>query len=158
MQKTQVQVQLGQSSGIWRSSSSSPAFAAFQTRNVTCSINNGKLTFADTFCEAILRPKTSRSCFNRKCRGRWTSGKWSKVCFKQKCYFIGKPSICTEMTSFLQCSASCGDGARRRQVQCVWKTTGEAAEEAVCNELRKPAKVDDCNLGQCPQLSASNGI
>ena len=33
----------------------------------------------DRFCEAVLRPRSTRTCYNRRCVGRWEEGEWSKV-------------------------------------------------------------------------------
>ena len=50
----------------------------FQTRDVMCSIDDFK-TVDDKYCEAVLRPRSSQTCFNRRCRGIWKSSPWSKV-------------------------------------------------------------------------------
>lgn len=50
---------------------------AFQTRDVICAVKDKALD--DKYCEAVLRPRSSQTCHNRRCRGIWKVGAWSEV-------------------------------------------------------------------------------
>ena len=104
----------------------------FQTRDVLCQVAENKKAVEDKYCEAVLRPRSSKTCFNRKCKGIWKTSPWSK------------------------CSESCGVGQKNRTVECVWKHTGELAGEA-CRFRKKPDAIKQCNaMQQCtvsPPLS-----
>ena len=49
----------------------------FQTRDVFCTV--GDKTVDDKYCEAVLRPRSTQKCRNRRCKGVWKTGLWSKV-------------------------------------------------------------------------------
>ena len=49
----------------------------FQTRDVFCAV--GDKTVDDKYCEAVLRPRSTQKCRNRRCKGIWKTGLWSKV-------------------------------------------------------------------------------
>ena len=44
----------------------------------------------DKYCEAILRPKTSRTCVNKRCKAVWKAGKWSEV---SKLFVVVPPTV-----------------------------------------------------------------
>ena len=55
----------------------------FQTRDVLCSVaDKTKKAVEDKYCETVLRPRSSKTCFNRKCKGIWKTDQWSKVSSK----------------------------------------------------------------------------
>ena len=62
-----------------RKKSSKFSFPAEQTRRVFCSGGGRENILEEKYCEAVLKPKTSKRCSNKRCRGRWKVGKWSKV-------------------------------------------------------------------------------
>jgi hypothetical protein len=33
----------------------------------------------EKYCEAVLKPKSSRECTNKRCKGKWKEGEWSEV-------------------------------------------------------------------------------
>ena len=49
----------------------------FQTRDVFCSVADK--TVDDKYCEAVLRPRSTQKCQNRRCKAIWKTGLWSKV-------------------------------------------------------------------------------
>ena len=51
----------------------------FQSRNVYCGSQETKNVLDEKYCEAVLKPKSSQPCRNRKCKGAWKVGEWSEV-------------------------------------------------------------------------------
>ena len=52
----------------------------FQTRDVFCAVADK--TVDDKYCEAVLRPRSTQKCRNRRCKGIWKTGLWSQVITK----------------------------------------------------------------------------
>merc|ERR1711953_262015 len=72
----------------------------FQTRDVLCSVaDKTKKAVEDKYCETVLRPRSSKTCFNRKCKGIWKTDQWSK------------------------CSVSCGVGQKKIERWNVFGST-----------------------------------
>ena len=53
--------------------------SGFQTRNVFCGSQTNNKTLEEKYCEAVLKPRSSQTCHNRKCKGLWKVGNWSEV-------------------------------------------------------------------------------
>ena len=71
----------------------------FQTRDVLCSVaDKTKKAVEDKYCETVLRPRSSKTCFNRKCKGIWKTNLWSKVSQKHSLIEITKTKFCFEFT------------------------------------------------------------
>ena len=51
----------------------------FQTRVVFCGSKVSNQTMEEKYCEAVLKPTSSQTCHNRKCKGSWKIGNWSEV-------------------------------------------------------------------------------
>ncbi|CAB3407863.1 unnamed protein product [Caenorhabditis bovis] len=87
--------------------------AGNRRREVYCVQTSQNVTVhvPDAFCENSTRPASEETCMSSSC-GRWEAGKWSR------------------------CSASCGQGVRRRHVSCIGGTDCEEAvrprTEATC--------------------------
>ncbi len=52
--------------------------SAKQTRLVFCGVEDGE-ELSERYCEAVLKPKNTRTCTNKRCKGKWMVGKWSEV-------------------------------------------------------------------------------
>ena len=51
----------------------------FQSRNVYCGSQETHNVLDEKYCEAVLKPKSSQTCRNRKCKGVWKVSDWSEV-------------------------------------------------------------------------------
>ncbi|XP_059081063.1 protein madd-4-like isoform X2 [Tigriopus californicus] len=124
---------------------------ALQKRDVFCGLEDSSApALEDRYCEAILKPPTSRQCFTRVCKTTWITSDWSEVSAKAKLstsflpIWAARPFpellinlhvclVCLEVepqTEFhainfgsfhFQCSQSCDDGVQTREVTCIWR-------------------------------------
>lgn len=85
-------------------------------------------------CDESHRPPNERECFSERSCGEhiWFTSDWS------------------------QCSVSCGNGVKTRQVLCVIFTRGKfkiASDSSLCFESTKPPEKQVCDSGgmKCPQ-------
>ena len=53
--------------------------SANQTREVYCGYRSDSSRLPANHCEAILRPKNQRNCYDRNCNAIWRTGQWAKV-------------------------------------------------------------------------------
>lgn len=111
-----------------------------QSRAVWCSHVEGWTTL-HTNCDASERPSGQQSCF-RVCDWHkdlydWQLGAWNR------CAPVGgrQPAICTR-----------GDeGIQTREVACVQKADGEAAEDAICEYFEPKPRLEQACLIPCPR-------
>ena len=54
------------------------SISGFQTRNVRCLVGLNT-TVEEKYCEAVLKPTSSRTCNNEQCRAIWQAQAWSEV-------------------------------------------------------------------------------
>ncbi|CAI5438462.1 unnamed protein product [Caenorhabditis angaria] len=96
-------------------------------REVYCVQNSQNITVhvPDSFCENYTRPSSEENCISTSC-GKWEAGKWSR------------------------CSASCGQGIRRRHIACIGGTD--------CDETGRPRRETTCYAGIPCSFSATNSI
>ena len=47
-------------------------------REVSCGLNEGD-PMEERFCEAVLKPRASKTCRNKQCKGTWKASQWSEV-------------------------------------------------------------------------------
>lgn len=47
-----------------------------------------------------------------------------------------------------QCSAQCGNGVRRRSVQCI-DSKGKKINPTDCDDAERPPEILPCNMGPC---------
>lgn len=99
-------------------------------RKVHCSADNGE-SLPDNKCKQNTKPKSEKTCKNEHpCGGLWFTGPWS------------------------ECTATCGQGVKVRDVTCVNKLNRNSftvAEESNCLKEEKPATEELCEtLPDCP--------
>ncbi|CAI4228533.1 unnamed protein product [Auanema sp. JU1783] len=87
-----------------------------RTRSVYCvhQTTTHSVSVPDSFCQNQTKPTSEEVCSTETC-GRWETGRWSR------------------------CSASCGQGIRRRTVECVGGTD--------CSVLLRPPSETQCYTG-----------
>ncbi|OXA61246.1 thrombospondin type-1 domain-containing protein 4 isoform X2 [Folsomia candida] len=70
-----------------------------------------------------VKPESQTKCFVKPCH-RWESSEWS------------------------QCSAKCGNGIRRRQMECT-DANGKKIDPKDCDDAERPTEILPCNMGPC---------
>uniref|UniRef100_A0A5F9CF40 ADAM metallopeptidase with thrombospondin type 1 motif 9 n=1 Tax=Oryctolagus cuniculus TaxID=9986 RepID=A0A5F9CF40_RABIT len=109
------------STGPWSSCSVSCG-RGHKQRNVYCMAKDGSHLESD-YCKHLAKPQGHRKCRGGRCP-KWKAGAWS------------------------QCSKTCGEGSRYRQVVCVAEDKGEV-HSAHCEPARRPADHESCSLPPC---------
>uniref|UniRef100_A0A5F9C8H0 ADAM metallopeptidase with thrombospondin type 1 motif 9 n=1 Tax=Oryctolagus cuniculus TaxID=9986 RepID=A0A5F9C8H0_RABIT len=95
-----------------------------QQRHVGCQIGTHK-TAREAECNPYTRPASERTCQAPPCpRYTWRAEQWQ------------------------ECSKTCGEGSRYRQVVCVAEDKGEV-HSAHCEPARRPADHESCSLPPC---------
>ena len=69
--------------GLSRSQTFCPLVVGFQTRDVRCAVGQNT-TVEEKYCEAVLKPTSSRTCSNDQCRAIWQAQQWSEVKIQTK--------------------------------------------------------------------------
>jgi len=93
-------------------------------RQVLCGSDQDQPT-DERFCEAVLKPRASKTCRNKQCKGKWKAGQWS------------------------ECEGGCGQvGQKRREAFCYWKGTNQPAGDD-CKKRRRPKIVAKCRMPKC---------
>ncbi|XP_074187410.1 A disintegrin and metalloproteinase with thrombospondin motifs 13 isoform X3 [Rhinolophus sinicus] len=97
------------------------------TRSVACvQLDQGQDTEVDgAACAALVRPRASVPCFVADCNHRWHVSTWT------------------------QCSVSCGDGTQRRRVTCLGPPAQGPVPADFCQHLPKPSTVQGCWARRC---------
>ncbi|XP_035964223.2 A disintegrin and metalloproteinase with thrombospondin motifs 13 isoform X2 [Halichoerus grypus] len=97
------------------------------TRSVACvQLSQGQDVEVDgAACAALVRPQASIPCIIADCTYRWHVSTWT------------------------QCSVSCGDGIRRRHHACLGPQAQAPVPAAFCRHLPQPATVRGCWAGPC---------
>ncbi|KAK2505414.1 hypothetical protein MC885_000621 [Smutsia gigantea] len=97
------------------------------TRSVACvQLDQGQDIEVDgVVCAALVRPQASIPCVIADCTYRWHVSTWT------------------------QCSASCGDGIQRRHDACLGPQALVPVPADFCQHLPKPATVRGCWAGPC---------
>ncbi|KAM5298555.1 A disintegrin and metalloproteinase with thrombospondin motifs 13 [Ctenodactylus gundi] len=97
------------------------------TRTVACmQLDQGRDTEVDeTSCAALVRPQARVPCLVADCTYRWHVSTWT------------------------ECSASCGDGIQRRHDRCFGPQAQTPLPASFCQHLPKPATVRGCWAGPC---------
>ncbi|XP_030723501.1 A disintegrin and metalloproteinase with thrombospondin motifs 9 [Globicephala melas] len=110
------------STGPWSSCSVSCG-RGHKQRNVYCMAKDGSHLESD-YCKHLAKPNGHRKCRGGRCP-KWKAGAWS------------------------QCSVSCGQGVRRRNVGCQLGTH-KIAGETECNPYTRPESERACQAPLCP--------
>ena len=64
------------------------SFSGILHREVVCGSSEDQ-PIDQRFCEAVLKPRASKTCRNKQCKGRWRAGNWSEVRQKSfEVYFV----------------------------------------------------------------------
>ncbi|KAL6094220.1 hypothetical protein STEG23_032237 [Scotinomys teguina] len=97
------------------------------TRIVACTqLDQGHDSEVDeTFCKALVRPQASVPCLIADCAYRWYISTWT------------------------ECSVSCGDGIQRRNDTCLGPHAQVPVPASFCQHLPKPVTVRGCWAGPC---------
>ncbi|VCW76337.1 unnamed protein product [Gulo gulo] len=97
------------------------------TRSVACvQLSQGQdLEVEGAACAAQVRPQASIPCVITDCTYRWHVSSWT------------------------QCSVSCGDGTQHRRHACIGPQTQAPMPAGFCQHLPKPATVQSCWAGPC---------
>ena len=99
-------------------------------REVHCILTNNRTTVDDGFCiDSGVRPERGSRCSEEDCRYEWRVGDWG-VCEGDN-------------------GASCEDGRRWREVECVLLNNQSVVEEGVCVGTEKPSESSSCWLEGC---------
>ncbi|XP_040601103.1 A disintegrin and metalloproteinase with thrombospondin motifs 13 isoform X2 [Mesocricetus auratus] len=115
----------------WKILSLSPCSASCglgtATRMVACmQLDRGNDTEVDgTFCKALARPQATVPCLITDCAYRWHISTWT------------------------ECSVSCGDGIQRRHDTCLGPQAQVPVPASFCQHLPKPVTVRGCWAGPC---------
>ncbi|XP_012520168.1 PREDICTED: A disintegrin and metalloproteinase with thrombospondin motifs 13 isoform X2 [Propithecus coquereli] len=96
-------------------------------RLVACvQLDRGQDTEVDeAACAALVRPQASVPCLVDDCAYRWHVSTWT------------------------ECSVSCGDGIQRRQDTCLGPRAGAPVPANFCQHLPKPVTLRGCWAGPC---------
>ncbi|CAL1271033.1 unnamed protein product [Larinioides sclopetarius] len=116
---------------IWKEGSwskcSNTCGEGVKRRTITCHDSHDDSRLSLSYCDSKRKPKTTEKCIGRQCT-RWETEEWS------------------------ECSVSCGNGVKRRQVVCY--NIFDGVESFDCDLHRKPSETLECNNGPCPDWSA----
>ncbi|XP_013418556.1 ADAMTS-like protein 2 [Lingula anatina] len=102
-------------------------------RKILCGavVNNNFIVQPDAYCASKKRPVDEATCQAKPCEAQWFTTQWSK------------------------CSKTCGDnGVRVRTAKCYRKHSDSTA---ACDEKKKPATVEVCNMPPCEPLTPGGG-
>ncbi|KAM5259476.1 A disintegrin and metalloproteinase with thrombospondin motifs 13 isoform 3-T3 [Hipposideros larvatus] len=115
----------------WKVTSLGPCSASCglgtATRSVACvQLDQGQDTEVDgAACAALVRPRASVPCVTADCTYMWHISTWT------------------------QCSVSCGDGIQHRRVTCLGPQAQGPMPADFCQHLPKPSTVQGCWAGSC---------
>ncbi|KAJ6656242.1 hypothetical protein lerEdw1_003970 [Lerista edwardsae] len=113
------------SCGVWQTGTWSPCSSTcaggFHRRVVVCQDEDGR---SASSCDETVKPPDSSHCDSGPCP-RWNYGDWG------------------------ECSQTCGNGIKTRQVICQLPN-GHILDEHNCEVLEKPPDMAQCNLHACP--------
>ncbi|KAL1786618.1 A disintegrin and metalloproteinase with thrombospondin motifs 13 [Sigmodon hispidus] len=106
------------------------------TRMVACmQLDQGHDNEVDeTFCKALVRPQASVPCLIADCAYRWHISTWT------------------------ECSVSCGDGIQRRHDTCLGPQAQVPVPASFCQHLPKPVTVRGCWAGPCAGQEISSSL
>lgn len=88
----------------------------------------------ETFCKALVRPPASVPCLIADCAYRWHISTWT------------------------ECSVSCGDGIQRRHGTCLGPQAQVPVPANFCQHLPKPVTVRGCWAGPCAGQKISSSL
>ena len=115
-----------------------------RSRNVTCIqvINKffDPVTKDPTLCSEN-QPQSQETCNHHHCYNHWHKGPWSDVSYSLSFVYL------TFLLNF-QCSSSCGNGTRTRNITCINAHQMEI-EANNCSLLTKPEEEKNCTGKMC---------
>ena len=115
---------------------STPCGNGTQTRLVLCGFN-GDIVHNNK-CDDSKKPNPSKACNQSPC---------PEAMAHDSPPVARASSTHWRVSTWSQCSTSCGLGHRTRTVQC--SNYGASASE--CENNQKPVSVEECNQGACPR-------
>lgn len=116
-----------------------------QSRAVWCAHSEGWTTL-HTNCNQTERPDNQQSCF-RVCDWHknlydWQLGTWNEcVPVSLRSAGVQRPAVCTWGE----------EGIQTREVDCVQKANGEAAEDAICEYFEPKPRLEQACIIPCPR-------
>lgn len=121
-------------------------------RAVTCR-SSGGLVMSEGQCDQSLRPLAIYPCGDRDCAPHWVEQEWQSVNVAHfrgvlyHIYFI----LYWRSSCLFQCNATCGRGARQRQVVCAGLEGGVFKEfpDSSCDQTHKPETSSSCFQRPC---------
>ncbi|XP_053523665.1 A disintegrin and metalloproteinase with thrombospondin motifs 13 [Artibeus jamaicensis] len=122
----------------WKVTSLGPCSASCglgtATRSVACmQLDQGHDVEVDgAACAALVRPRASVPCVMADCERQWHVSTWT------------------------QCSVSCGDGTQHRRVTCLGPGAQGPVPADFCRHLPTPATVRSCWAGPCTEQGPSS--
>lgn len=119
--------------GEWSNCSAQDCGEGYKMRSIHCEQRISATLTMRVMEGACLqrKPEVRSVCQLRSCH-HWAAGEWS------------------------ECSAKCGNGVRKREIQCVDSKTGIKLGMEICDELKgekRPAEIKACNMGPCDMSS-----
>ncbi|XP_072124224.1 A disintegrin and metalloproteinase with thrombospondin motifs 20-like isoform X1 [Mobula birostris] len=101
--------------------------AGFQRRDVYCRLK-GFGRVSEEVCYPSSRPAATQQCRLPAClHYEWLTQEWQ------------------------ECSVSCGEGVRKRRVQCVSRAHGQMEDE-YCDRMFKPPAIQSCSAAPCEHI------
>lgn len=122
--------------------------------NISCQRKKDGLVVPDGLCsfKQLENLNERDNCTGQQCdEGYWEYSEWSSVSFLYRniisFLFYSKLYVKNYIQFCFQCSASCGNGTRTRNISC--NSRNKASSPYSCNYYQIPDTVEICNTKSC---------
>uniref|UniRef100_A0A8D8Q3J5 A disintegrin and metalloproteinase with thrombospondin motifs 9 n=1 Tax=Cacopsylla melanoneura TaxID=428564 RepID=A0A8D8Q3J5_9HEMI len=118
------------------------------TRDVHCNLGD------ETACSSLPKPPTVETCVVHPCDEHVQD---NDIPGTRDLYDVLQDSPYTmwRTGTWTPCSASCGEGERKRRVECYDKQSGKQVDEGSCSVKTMPAARERCKLQPCASWRSS---